>query len=257
MQANRYRYYLQLLVLTAAYVAAGALGLRLPTRHENITLLWAPAGVALAALLGLGYRIWPAIAVGAFLVNAFTQVSVPAALGIAAGNTLASLAAAYLLRKVARFTDSLERVRDVVAFLGLAVLVGPTISASSGVLCLWLQSGAAVPSAGGPAWSVLWSHWWLGDAMGTLLVTPLLLVWGAQPAPRWRPRQWAELAALAGSLLLVNEFTFGRRGGADALEPLFALIPFPLLIWSAIRFRQRGAVAATFLTVVVAVAARR
>jgi PAS domain S-box-containing protein len=251
----RIRYIAELLVLTAAYVAAGALGLQMPTRHENITLLWAPSGIALAALLGLGYRVWPGVAAGAFLVNLFTHVSVLAAVGIAAGNTLGGLAGAYLLRRVARFSLSLDRVREVIAFLGLGVLVGPVISATVGLTALWLDGGPALQQRGGREFALLWSYWWLGDAMGTLLVTPLLLVWWSQPRPAWRRLQLAELATLVLTLLLVNEVTFDRRGDSGALGPLYALIPLPLLIWSAIRFGPRGAAVATFLTVMIAVAA--
>src|SRR5262249_33775639 len=147
-----------------------------------------------------------------FLVNVFTHVSVWAAVGIAVGNTLGSLAGAYLLRRVARFTVSLERVREVIAFLGLGVLVAPAISATVGVTMLWFDGGPSLQQGGGREFALLWSYWWLGDAMGTLLVAPLLLVWGA--SSRWRPLQWVELAVLAGSLLLVNELTFGRRDGA-------------------------------------------
>jgi PAS domain S-box-containing protein len=249
------RYFAELLLLTAAYVVAGELGLQIPTRHENITLLWAASGIALAALLGLGYRVWPAIAAGAFLVNVFTHVSIWAAIGIAAGNTLGGVIGAYLLRRGARFGVSLDRVREVVAFLGFGVLVGPAVSATIGVSALWVDGGPALQQGGAREFALLWSYWWLGDAMGTLLVTPLLLVWWSQPRPAWRRLQWVEAAALVVALILVSELTFGRRGDSGALEPLYALIPFPLLIWSAIRFGQRGAASATFLTVAIAVAA--
>jgi PAS domain S-box-containing protein len=257
VQAGLLRYLAQVIVLCAIYFAAGTLGLHLPVLHENVTLLWAPTGIALAATICLGYRIWPAIALGAFLINAHTHVSLACALGIAAGNTLEALAAAFLLRRIAGFQPKMERLQDVIAFLGLAALLSTTISASIGIASLWLTGGEVylVRGVAHVSAATLWFNWWQGDVMGALLVAPLLLTWS-------RPREWTlpgsparlvEMAALAVCLMLVDELSFARRIEPSPVQPLVAFIPFPLLIWAAIRFGQRGASLATFLTVAVAI----
>ena len=106
-------------LLAAAYVVCGKVGLLFAATQENVTLVWAPTGLALAALLLGGYRVWPGVALGAFLVNVTTQVPLAAALGIACGNTLEAVAGAWLLRRVG-FDRSLHRVQDVFALVGLA-----------------------------------------------------------------------------------------------------------------------------------------
>src|SRR5713101_2652246 len=104
-------------LLAGAYFAAAKLGLTAASLKGNVTPVWPPAGLALAALLLFGSRLWPGVALGALLVNATTPgVPFLSAIGVAAGNTLAALLAAYLLRR-AGFRLSLESVRDEVLFL--------------------------------------------------------------------------------------------------------------------------------------------
>src|SRR5262245_61614049 len=110
---------LQLLLVCAVYFASAKAGLGLAGSNQSITAVWPPTGVALAAVLLLGYRIWPAITAGAFLANVTTAGGLLTALAISAGNTLEALAGAFLLLSVAGFDRALDRVRDVVA-LGLA-----------------------------------------------------------------------------------------------------------------------------------------
>src|SRR5262249_48349832 len=205
----------------------------------------------LAATLLFGYRIWPAIALGAFLVNARTHVSLEAGLGIAAGNTLEALVGAYLLRRVVDFQPSMERLQDVIAFLGLGALLSTTISASFGIASLWLTGGQnyLVQGVAHVDFVTLWSYWWLGCVMEALLVAPLLLTWSVPARGPWLPGRIAEVLVPAVCLFLVTELTFVRRLEPSPIQPLAAFIPFPLLIWAAIRFGQRGASLATFLTV--------
>src|SRR5438552_4785437 len=86
-------------LLTAAYFVIAKLGLRYATIGPSISPVWPPTGLAIAALVLLGPTYWPAILLGAFLANATTPVPLPAALGIACGNTTEATLAAYLLRR--------------------------------------------------------------------------------------------------------------------------------------------------------------
>src|SRR5438874_10066704 len=97
--ARRRGYAGGVLALAAVYFAAGKLGLRLAFVHANATAVWPPTGIALAGLLLLGYRVWPAIFLGAFLVNITTAGSVVTSLGIATGNTLEALLGACLVNR--------------------------------------------------------------------------------------------------------------------------------------------------------------
>src|SRR5260221_5572867 len=94
-QQRSYSNAVRLAILTAVYIAAGKFGLSLAFVHTNATAVWPPAGIALAAFLLLGYRVWPAIFIGAFIVNITTAGSVASSIGIALGNTLEGLIGAY------------------------------------------------------------------------------------------------------------------------------------------------------------------
>src|SRR5271157_4376390 len=88
-------------ILTAGYFVAGKLGLTLAFLHPSVTAVWPCSGIALAALLMLGYDVWPGVLLGAFLVNLMTAGSLATSLGIAIGNTCEGLVGAYLVQRFA------------------------------------------------------------------------------------------------------------------------------------------------------------
>src|ERR1051325_1012951 len=126
---HRLRYALQIAAVMAAYFAAARVGLLAAVAQPVVSSAWPPSGVALAVLLVWGVRLWPGIAVGAFLLNWPAGVSAAGAAGIASGNTLEAVAAAWLLTRVVDFRPSLERVRDVIALVVVAALASTTTSA--------------------------------------------------------------------------------------------------------------------------------
>src|SRR5205814_9506141 len=77
-----------LVVLAAVYLAVGKLGLKLAHVNASATAIWPCTGISLAAFLILGYRVWPAILAGAFLVNMTTAGSAFTSLAIEAGNKI-------------------------------------------------------------------------------------------------------------------------------------------------------------------------
>ena len=241
------RYVMCLGVLAVLYFVVGRFGLSLAAMHASVSLVWPPTGLALAAVLLWGYRLWPGIALGAFLVNALTAVPLGTAAGIAVGNTLEALSGAYLLHRFVGFQSSFERLRDVFGFVGLGAALSTAVSATIGVASLCL-GGAASWSAYGS----FWSYWWLGDAMGALLLAPVLLTWVTQPRITWNPWRGIEAAAL---LLLVGTVTYLAFGGWFPTRlsnfPL-AFFVFPFAIWAGVRFDPR--VAATVTLVVSAMA---
>jgi PAS domain S-box-containing protein len=235
-----------LILLTALCFAGGKIGLLVPIVQQRVTLLWPPTGIALAAVLLCGAWVWPAITLGSLLVSFSTGTPPVAAAVIAAGNTLGALAGGWLLRRLG-FRNRLERVRDLLALLTLGVAVAPLISAVIGVAALNLAW--RVPSA-----RVLQSalSWWLGDAMGVLLVAPVLLTGFARPLRPARRERVLEAAALGSCLFLAGALTLSAWSSNPVLHPPLAFTLFPFLVWAALRFGPRGAAIATFLAVAIA-----
>lgn len=234
MRRTSWRHVLALLAVFAAYVGTGKLGLQLATVNASATAVWPPTGIAIAALLVVGYRAWPAVAVGAFVVNATTSAALPS-LGIAAGNTLEALAGAYLIARFANGPRAFVRLASVLRFAGVALLV-PMVSATVGVATL-VASGLATGSDA----AAVWSTWWIGDVTGALIATPLILVW-ATPAPRLRGSgDRAEAIALgvaAAALVLVG---FSRFSPLGTMRDPLGFLAYPVLVWAAFRFGPRGA----------------
>ncbi|HET9249985.1 MAG TPA: SpoIIE family protein phosphatase [Actinomycetota bacterium] len=227
-------------VLGVLYYAAARLGLRLAIVEENITPLWPPTGLALVAFLRYGRRLWPGVAIAAFLVN-LPITNVPAALLTAAGNTIAPMVAAWLLER-AGFRQQIDRVRDVAALVGLGALASMTISATIGSAALLWSSQISL----GGFWSA-WTVWWTGDAMGILVVAPFLLcvlTWD-QVSPRLGLRRLPEALLMLALLLAASLFALWDTG------QLLFLLP-PLVGWIAWRFQLRGAAPAVLLVSVVA-----
>ncbi|PYO28351.1 MAG: hypothetical protein DMD73_06030 [Gemmatimonadetes bacterium] len=227
---HRLRYALQIAAVAVAYFAAARVGLLAAVAQPVVSSAWPPSGVALAALLLSGLRLWPGIALAAFLLNWTAGVSAAGAAGIAAGNTLEAVAAAWLLLRVVAFRPSLERVRDIIALVVVAALASTTVSATIGVASL-RASGAVGPDA----LRRLWFVWWSGDALGDLLVAPLLLTWARAAGPAARR---LEAAALLAALLLLTALLL-----RNPLAYVYAV--FPVVVWAALRLGPRGAATAT------------
>ena len=196
-------YPVEVAFLAAVYFGAAKLGLTMAFVAEQVTAVWPPTGIALAALLLFGSRAWPGIALGAFLANATANAPLGTAAGIALGNTLEALLGAWLLRRLVGFDKALERVQDVLGLVVLAAGVSTMVSATIGATSLCL--GGLRPWTAYPA---LWSVWWLGDAMGNLVVAPVLLSWAGWHRMAWRPRRVAEAAALLLGLVAVSLLVF-------------------------------------------------
>lgn len=236
----------RILVVALAYFVAAKIGLGFALVRGQVTPLWPPTGIALTCLLLFGIRSWPGITLGAFLTNLAFGPSFGAVFMISAGNTLAPIAAFYLLQR-AGFTVALKRLKDVLALIVLGAFAGMLVSATIGAGTLVLTGALRARDF----WST-WSVWWTGDAMGVLVVAPVLLVAATIRFDHRVPLlRWLEaavlFAGLAGLTLAVTR---------SSTQLLFLI--FPMLIWAALRFRQPGAATANLLvsvTVVLAAAA--
>jgi PAS domain S-box-containing protein len=233
----------------AVYVAAAKIGLSLAYVAVQVSPVWPPTGIALAAAVLLGTRrTWPGIALGAFLANVTAHEPVGTAVGIAAGNTLEAVTGAWLLSSIGA-RPALDRVRDALGLVILVAAASTTLSATIGVVALC--AGGVQP------WSVaagLWWTWWVGDALGALVVAPMLLVWLTPQSGRWPAERLVEGAGLTLTTLAVGLAVFMvRRDTPLAVYPLHYTL-FPLVIMAALRFGQRGTATVTFLVSVLAIA---
>jgi PAS domain S-box-containing protein len=229
--------------VTIVYFVAGKLGLLLAVVNPAVTLVWPAAGIAVAALLLLGLRVWPALALGAFLVNITTfGVLVPALL-IACGNTLEYLAAYALTRRFARGRYAFERGQDVLRFF-IAAMTASAVGATAGTAALHF-SGLASPTL-----SLVWTMWWLGDTTGIVLFTPVCLLWLTRQ-PKARGGR-LEAFAMAATLMVVVGLVLGNPLSSMRELPSGFLM-MPLLIWAAFRFGARATSVATALLSIVAV----
>jgi PAS domain S-box-containing protein len=227
-----------IIVLAAAYVAGAGLGFLLAPAHQVVSSAWPPAGVAVAALVLFGRRLWPGVALGAFLANFLSAVPPVVAAAIALGNTAEAVAAAWLLGRLG-FVPALERLRDVFALVAVATLA-TVVSASVGVAALAVSGAASGHAAG-----LLWLIWWSGDAIGILIVGSLMLTWRNAPAWGSSSRSALEAVALVAALALTSAVLI--RLPFPYVYPVF-----PLAGLAAYRLGSRGAAAANLTVTGVA-----
>ena len=213
-----------------AYVVAAQVGFRFAIVAEQVTTVWAPTGIGLAALLLWGPALWPAIWIGAFVANAGTDAPMWTAGAVATGNTLEAVFAAWALRRGGHFSPRLQRVRDVLAFIVVAAVASTAVSATIGVTALSL-SGAQPWDRFGE----LWREWWVGDAVGALVVAPVLLT--VRRERRWTLRDWVEGALLVGGAMAALQIVFGGVNPLTGHRPLEYVI-FPFVIAAAVRRGQ-------------------
>src|SRR5881397_3644063 len=247
MQSRRFSGLPLIGILAVIYFIAGKLGLMLASLHASASPVWPPAGIALAGSLLLGYRAWPAIFIGAFLVNVTTAGNVATSFAIATGNTLEALAGAWLVNRFACGRNVFERPQGVFKF-ALAAAISTVISPVFGITSLALTGFADWANYG-----AIWLTWWLGDATGDLVFTPLVLLWSVASKRRWNKREAAEVGALLLLLVLLSGIVFGGWLEISARSYPIAFICGPVVIWTAFRFTQRETATGLFILSAIAV----
>ena len=242
-------FYVQVFFLFAAYAITARAGLLLGAVSGFATFVWPPTGIALAALLVYGYRLWPGVFLAAFLVNFITGAPVAVAAGIAVGNTLEAVVGAFLLRRFGWFKPSLRGVSDVLVLIGYAALGSTLVSATIGVSSLYL-GGTLAGGAIGPTWVA----WWVGDILGNLVAFPFALVILGRLRFRFDKKQRVEACALALFLILASLVVFNNLTAIGSIgHSSLAYLLFLPLIWAALRFDQATVATAIFATSALAV----
>ena len=248
-QPQKLTTFTRVVVLIALYFIGGLVGKETSFLSGTVALVWPPAGIALAAILLFGYRFWPGVALGAVLFSIMNGTPFGFfTLGTAIGNTMGAIVCAFLLKKIIAFDNAMERTRDVSGYIGLACFLGTTVNAAFNVVSL-AYSGA-VP------WDDLFPTtlvWWVPNALAGLVIAPFLITWATPSATRWNFRLLAE-AILCGTGLIGGTLISFNSWFVQGIQnyPL-AYLPFPFLVWGALRFGQRGATAGTLLVSALAI----
>src|SRR5881227_2509626 len=247
MQSRRFSGLPLIGILAVIYFIAGKLGLMLASLHASASPVWPPAGIALAGLLLLGYRAWPGIFIGAFLVNVTTAGNVATSLAMATGNTLEALVGAWLVNRFAGGTNVFDRPQGVFKF-ALAAGISTIISPAFGVTCLGVAGFADWANYG-----AIWLTWWLGDATSNLLIAPLIILWSIASKRRWNRREAVEVGILLLLLFVLSEAVFGGWLTISARNYPIAFSCGAIVIWTAFRFTQRETATGIFILSAIAI----
>jgi PAS domain S-box-containing protein len=222
----------QAALLAAVYFGAAKLALLFAVPPGYASPVWPPSGIAVAALLLAGPRLWPGIWIASFAANLTVEASLVASALIATGSTLQALAARFLVERYVDSPSRFNRVPDVVKFLAVSfavAVIAPTMALLPLLFGHSLDAGELVSN---------WWTWWQGDCSGILLVAPLVLSWAAPDTVTWTRRRALEGLAFWTLLVLATQLVF-----SGDFARTFLLVPF--IVWAAFRFGQRGVTTAT------------
>ncbi|MDP2316660.1 MAG: MASE1 domain-containing protein [Pseudomonadota bacterium] len=217
--------------------------------YTGIGVFWPAAGLSLAVLLLHHVRTWPAF-VGAIFVGEVVGVAarglpLPVCLTWGVAAAAEPVLSAWMLTRLVGTPFVLARVRDVVALVAVGAVLAPSLTSM-------LAASAAVVWLDTPSWWMSWITWWFGDALGVLVVGPLLLVWLGPGRIRAAPRDWTEGALLLVGIVIAAAALFGGPPGAAGLRVIPGFLAFPLMLWAAMRFELRGVTAAAGLLNILA-----
>lgn len=236
----------EVLALTAIYVLTAKIGLLVALPPGYSTTIWPPSGIALAAILMRGYTLWPGVFLGSFIINLWLSINASAALFpaigatffVAAGSSIQALLGAFVIQRFIGPSDQLfEKSSSVFRFVGfesLVCLIATTVGTTS------LALFGSIP---GEAYLPVWWTWWVGDLVGVLVFTPLVMASGRETLFKWTSWRVVEFLALFVLCTAVGRIIFEDVARVNYLMA-YALIPF--LIWCAFRFSIREVTILTF-----------
>ena len=223
-----------LVAIGAIYFALAKGGLALASIHPSATPIWPPTGVALAAVLLWGYRIWPAIFAAAMIANATTAGSVATAIAIATGNSLEAVVGAYLINRWSDGCNTFSTPNSVAKFALICVVIATPISASIG-----LSSLAAAGYIEQTNFADAWVTWWLGDVTGALVIAPVIVLWASSHYHAFNRNDFWETVGVLATAAAVGLIAFSPLiEQTPSRDPLGFLVILPML-WAALRRGQR------------------
>jgi two-component sensor histidine kinase len=228
------RYAIELLGVAIAYFTAAKLGLALASINPSATPIWPPAGMALAAVLLLGYRVWPAVFVAALLANATTAGSASTSAAIALGNTLECLVGGMLVNRWAGGSAAFEAPGRVIRFTLIVLLLATPISATMGGGALFLAGYAEAENL-----LRIWLTWWLGDFAGVLVIAPVLILWLGDRTRAFDIGDLKTTGVVLAGACIVGIVAFSPLLGRSAYRDTLGFLAVVPLLWAALQGDQR------------------
>ena len=239
--------FLNLAGIAVIYMLLAMLVLNFFSANGIVSIVWPPSGFALAALLIGGRKYWPGVFIGAFAANLMAGSSAPVSTFIAMGNTLEALLGLWLLTRNSKFDPLLRSSGDYFRLFFLAGFISTCVSALIGPSTLFI-SGFLKPE------NFLQNvqYWWMGDALGIILVSPLILIWQQAPAD-WQIRKRAvEIIVFFGLAFLAGQAVFLDWFPDYVGHVNWGYWMFLFVALAAVRFGLHGAVLITSMTAVQA-----
>ncbi len=230
------------------FLISGKFGLEVTSLYSGAGPVWAPAGIALASFLLFGYQVWPGVLVGAFIVNVGSVADIWASLGIALSNMLGGMVGAYMVGRYANGKEVFNQGASIINFAIVGAMLSAMVSATLGVVSLTLFRFSSWSNFGS-----LWMSWWLGDAVGDVVVAPFIVLWWTT-RPWWlNARQVGEGALALLILILLGQIVFGNWFGFDTRNYPIEILNIPVIIWAALRFNQREIATGSFVLSLIAI----
>lgn len=233
--------------LAGAYFATAWAGLQLALDHPSASVVWPAAGLAVGVLVARGTRLWPGVTLGAFAANVVVSGHVASSIAIALGNTGEAVLASWLVHRFAGGTRAFSSAQGWMRFVALAAVASTGLGATVGLAALM-----SLGLLGGVAPATVWFTWWMGDAVGVILIAPVIILFSArrntlelEPAIG---RHGVDVAALGLVLVALSFMAFAGMGPAQARLP-FAFVTIPIAMWAA---HQAGPRTASLFAVAVA-----
>jgi len=241
-----YRDFLFFIIFTAIYICSAKVGLLLAFEHVNISPVWPPTGISVALILIYGVRVWPVIFIGAFIINVDVIDNFLLSMIIAIGNTLEAIVTGCITLKYAS-QKPFSKIFQTVVFI-ISLILGTLISASIGVLSLFNFDVIVTDR-----FLILWETWWVGDLIGGIVITPLILTWRHLPNKLLSKTKWLEVVLLLSATIFVLSYIFGIWQQSIILEEITIFFLLPLICWAALRFHHYGATLIVFIITIVSV----
>jgi len=252
---NRATHFTLIFILTVIYFIAGKLSLSFAFLHQSASPYWIPTGISITSFVILGYRIWPAVFIGAFFVNITTAGTVATSVGIALGNTLEGVTALYLIKRFIGEKNIFEKPLNIFKYAFFVGLSSTIISAIVGVTSLYL-GGFIEPENFFP----ILTTWWLGDMGGAIIMAPVFFLWITNHKIDWNSRKIFEATLILFLLIVTSLLIFVDLSFINLKLPLiverypYPFTTFPIIILTAFRFSLRETATAIFIFTLIALA---
>ena len=221
-------YVFELLGIGIAYFVLAKIGLTLASINSSTSAIWPATGFALASVLVWGYRAGPAVLVASFAANVTNVGSIYQATGIALGNTLEALVAAWLINVWCDGRETFATTTGVAKF-ALVCVSSTTLSATVGIASLIFSGDAPT------AFAMTWMTWWLGDLAGALVIAPFVILWAAGDLHSFERTQWGEVGTIVAATIAVGIIAFSPLFDQTSYRDPLGFLALPPLLWAALR----------------------